>query len=108
MGKAMPVQVADQPASPCMRFHIAKESHQLRIRHMMRDLAGDDEIERLWLVQIIACAILDREIGRRCAPRCLQAFLVEIDTDQFGLDTPPTRPPGDGAQNVSIAKSDVE
>ena len=103
----MAVEVADQPAQPRLAFHVAQEGAQLIVGHMVGDLARDDEVERPCLVEIVAGAIVDREVGGRRRARRRDALLVEVDADQIGRDAALLRPAGDRAQHVAVAEADV-
>src|SRR3954447_12991819 len=74
----------------------------------MGDLARDDEIERPLLVEIVAGTKFDWEPRRRRDLGGMHALLVEIDTNQIGLNAAPSSPKGDGPQDVAVAKADVE
>ncbi|GAY24604.1 proteophosphoglycan 5 [Sphingobium fuliginis] len=108
MGKSMPVQVADQPAHPRLRLHMAQEGHQLRIRHMVRHLAGDDEVEPLRLVQIVAGPIVDGKFGRSRVAGRGKALFIEVHADQLGLYPALPGPAGDRAQDVAVSETDIE
>ena len=87
---------------------MAKEGEQLRIGHVVRDLARHDEVERPGLVGVVAGAIVDCKVGRRCVAGGLDAFLVQVDADQLCLKSPLASPASDRTQHVAVAEADIE
>jgi hypothetical protein len=109
MSEAMAVQVVDQPAPHRFGLHEAQEGDELRLRHVMRDEAGDHHVPAFaGAIGVIAGPPSDRQPGGGVGARRRLAARVEIDADQLGGDAALGRPARDATQHVAVAEADVE
>lgn len=104
----MAMEIANQPPLAGIRLYVDKEFAQLRARHMVRDLAADDEIEVFRQIEIVARMVAYMQRGRGCRERYFRASRVEIHADQQGWNLPLLRPVRDTAQDVPMAETDIE
>src|SRR4051812_8657193 len=80
----MTVEVGDEPAARGDPLHPADKACELLIRHVMRRLRADDEVDGTFRLEIedVAGSVIDANTGRRRSAGNRLAHGVEVNANQ--------------------------